>query len=179
VFLWPGYRLLGLQQVTILALVAGALRLIPWLGVPLVLLISLGVGMGQSISCSICPVLYAGVVLAGIQIVVRRLLPVQQRISSLFTALAIVAMTWVFGLLGALLAPLLSLTVQTVGRHLLWPTLTPEMPESPDAMDELRRRLEQARARISGEAETVTPATANLMQRLEGLVERANALRRR
>jgi predicted PurR-regulated permease PerM len=179
VFLWPGYRLLGLQQVTILALVAGALRLIPWLGVPLVLLISLGVGMGQSISCSICPVLYAGAVLAGIQVAVRRLLPVQQRFSSLFTAFIVVAMTWVFGLLGALLAPLLSLALQTVGRHLLGPALTPEMPESPDAMDELTRRLEQARARIAGESETMTPAIANLMQRLEGLVERTNALRGR
>jgi predicted PurR-regulated permease PerM len=175
--LWPGYRLLGVQHAAIAALLAGFLRLIPWLGVPLVLLVSLGVGLGEGLVCGVCPALYAGLVLAGVEIAARRMLLERRRTTSLITAFMVIALGWTFGLGGAILAPLLSLALQHIVVGMLQPLLTSPVSEPLDEADDLRGRLERVRERMIQEGTAATPATANLLQRLEGLMDRADSLR--
>jgi len=173
--LWAGYRLLGLRYPMILAVVGAIARLVPWLGTLLAVLLPLLAGLRQGPLVGIAGLFFA----VGLFSVLDRLLMPRfyrtQRHSALLVLALMVALAQALGLVGAILAPMLAVAVETLFAVLWEPRTTPaRQPLTPSLLD-LHERLDEliAKARRGDTDAKIAEAA----QRFETLLDRASRLR--
>jgi hypothetical protein len=96
--------------------------------------------------------------------------------SSVVLVLVVIALAQAFGLLGLILAPLVSASIQIVVKYLLHPDTASEAPavaseEYPTGLaSSLAEQLAETRAALSAQDEPTSPEVISLMQRLENLI---------
>lgn len=174
--LWLGYRLLGLDYPVLLAVIGSLAWLIPWFGALFAVIPALLVGLGSGILPGILAAVYTVLILVVMEYVIEPRIFWRKNYSSVVQVLVMLVMAEAYGMLGLILAPLVSAGIQIVFKYLLHPVTISESSglspgEEPSSMAaSLRERLEETRATLQAHPEPLSPEIFSLLQRLESLV---------
>ncbi len=171
--LWVGYLLLDVKYPTLLALIAAIARVIPWLGPLLVITLPIIVGSGYG--------WWAGVLTAGFSLMVfilvegklgKRIFPAQ-RVSSIFLVIVVVVLADSFGLMGAILATVLSVTLQILLSNLFMHSVETLSVSNEPSLNELMQKIYELQQKISDLDEKRKIEAFSLVGRLEGIIKKA------
>ena len=174
--LWLGYRLIGLDYPVLLAVIGSLAWLIPWFGAVIAVIPALLVGLGSGILPGILAAIYTVLVLVVMEFVIEPRIFWRKNYSSVILVVVMLALAEAYGLIGLILAPLVSAGVQIVFKYLLHPDTSYDTavvnPDEEPAMllPPLREKLAETRDAYLAQGEPHSPEIMSLMQRLEGLV---------
>lgn len=180
--LGAGFYWMGLPYPTLLALFAALAWLIPWLGGPLAVLIVLGAAWLSS-----PPLLAAGAAVLAAAVFIALELFVEPRLfrrraySPWLAIVFIMALSDAFGLAGVIIAPPLAAITQMVVRRIMQETTPVAAPvgeeiESARKIAKLDERVEAVRVMVDQMPEKPAPQTANMLDRLNALIDKANQM---
>ncbi len=173
VVLGLGYRLLGSPYPTLLAVTGAIAWLIPVVGGVLALILPLVIGLLNSPQLAILSVLYTVLVLVILQISVEpRLFKIKQD-NPLLTFIILLAMADAFGLLGIIVAPPISVMLQSLWRLLVHENVAPETVVH---ISDLRERQAKLQTAIEQMEDAPPPQVLSSMERLTGLLEKAEPI---
>ncbi len=173
VCLWLGYLALGIRYATLLALIGALARMIPWLGSVLVVVFPLIAGSKFGLGAGLAAAAYTLLALTLLETTLGTKLFARQRTSSLLLVIVVIVLADSYGLLGAILAPILVVAIQTLFYHLLprYATATNGTQASTLAdLQEKMDRINQLAAALEGPHAS---ESANLAARLEQLLEKS------
>jgi len=164
-----GYSALGSPYSALLALTGALALLIPLVGVVLALILPLVLGLLTGAPLSLLTVLYTLGVAAALKWWVTPRLSSRRQYNPMLTAVILMALANVYGLLGIIVAPPLSAACQIV-----WSRLVSQRPGSGTAVQvsDLRARQAQVWELIKGMDEP-PPLVTSSMERLNQLIEKA------
>jgi predicted PurR-regulated permease PerM len=178
--LWLGYWLIGLDYPVLLAVIGALAWLIPWFGAVIAVIPALLVGLGNGILPGVLAALYTVLVLVVMEFVIEPRIFWRKNYSSVILALIMLVLTEAYGLIGLILAPLVSASIQIIFKYLLHPDTSYDTqvvnPDEDPAMliSELRERLAETRDAFQAQDDPLPPEIMSLMQRLEGLVHESS-----
>jgi predicted PurR-regulated permease PerM len=164
--LWMGYSLMGVKYPMLFTLWGAIARLIPWFGVVIAILPLFLVEMGNAALLGLIATAYTIGVLLLLKMVIEPRYFHRQRYSSLLIVIFVVILAESFGVIGVMLAPLLSVTLQILFQQ-LYPT--PRQRFSPELLGkavELRKRLALVRRHIQSPRSRQTTLIMNKMSYL-------------
>lgn len=167
---------LGLPYPILLALWAGLVWLIPWVGVVLAVIPATLVGLlvGPPYAAMAAAVTIA--IFAALEVWVEPRLYGRARVSPVLVVITLMVLAQYAGILGMLLAPPLAATLQILGRELWFtsPSKTPA-PNLTAQLIDLRTRLAAIRLEnLNGEL-AINAQTRSLVQQVEALIDQAHA----
>jgi predicted PurR-regulated permease PerM len=168
--LWAGYAIMGLPYPALLAVFGAVVRMVPWLGIALALVSPLLLGLTSGPALAAVATVYTLVVMLVIERGMHARFFAQRQYSSLLVGLTVATLALRYGLLGAVLAPLLAVIVQLVGGRLLEARLKPPEPVTEAEIEPLREQLRQVRAQLLESDQEPTPEIRSLIERLDSLV---------
>jgi len=171
--LWLGYRALGVNYATLLAFLAVIARLIPWLGPVMIVALALSFGLSVSWPLGLLAAGYSVIVLALLKHRVGDRLFPRQRYNPLLLAATVIAMADSFGLAGAILAPILTMAVQTLLSNLLLVYSSRASANTENSLHQLQSRLDDLRQMAETQAGADAEKSANLISRLGRLIAKA------
>lgn len=168
-----GYWLLGFPYPALLGLISVLGFLIPVAGLTVIVLAPLFIGLLTSIELGIIAVLYALVVLIVVGTWVNPRLIKSQRNDPILTLVLLIALASVFGLVGLIVAPPISIVCQ-----ILWNRLVSHNRSLKTAsqISDLRERQERLRLTILAMDEPPPPLVSSGMERLIQLIEKAEPI---
>lgn len=168
-----GYWLLGSPYPTLLALIGALAWLIPVVGAALAVILPLLLGLLTGVQLSLFTALYTLVVLIALQVWVEPRLFRRKWHNPILTLIILLAMADTFGLLGIIVAPPLSAVCQ-----ILWNLLISNRLASGAAaqVSDLKERQARLRAAIEEMDELPPPLVISSMERLTGLLEKAESI---
>jgi predicted PurR-regulated permease PerM len=172
--------MIGLEFPVLLALMGALAWLIPWFGALFAMIPAFLVGLSMGgLSLGVLAALYTLMVLVVQEWIIEPRIFRRQAYSSVILVLVVLAMADLFGLIGLILAPMVSAAIQIVGKYLLQPPTASVLARQAverveEVNDNLQLRLEQTREIIEGRGEPAPPELVNLMDRLDKLVSEAN-----
>ena len=170
-----GYWLLGSPYPALLALAGALLRLIPVAGGLMAPILPLLLGLLSGAQVSVSTALYTILVLTFLHAWVEPRLFRFKSDNPVLTFVILLAMTDAFGLLGIIVAPPLSVIVQILWRMLVSERLAPETTIQVADLKEQQARLWEA---IEGMEGPPPPLVTSSMERLSGLIEKAEPILR-
>jgi predicted PurR-regulated permease PerM len=168
-----GYYLLGSPYPALLAVAGAVAWLIPLVGGVLAIILPFLLGLMTSAQLSLLTVLYTLVVLAALQIWIEPRLFKLKLDNPILTFVILLAMAEEFGLLGIVAAPPISVIFQ-----ILWNLHISDRlpPETTMQVSDLRQQQAHLQATIAGMEGTPPPLVTSSMERLTGLIEKAEPL---
>ena len=171
----PGYWLLGSPSPVSLALVGALACMIPVVGVTVAVIPVLLVGLLTSVQLSLFSVIYTFVVLIALGVWVKPRLFKRRWNNPILTVVLLIALADVFGLVGIIVAPLLSVVCQ-----ILWDHLVSHRAVSGAAVQvsDLKARQALVWAEIKAMDEPHPPLVTSSMERLILLIEKAEPVLR-
>lgn len=172
ILLAPGYWLLGSPYPALLAVTGGLARLVPVIGSPLAVLLPFLLGSLTSTPLGISSVLYTTVVLIVLQIWVEPHFFKPRQDNPVLTFMILLAMADVFGLLGVVAAPPLSIICQSLWRFLVAERTT----DTGSPVIDLRGRYARLQDTIDEMAGVTPPLVLSSMERLNELIEKAEPI---
>jgi putative permease len=168
-----GYWLLGSPYPVLLALIGALAWLIPVVGAALAVILPLLMGLLTSVQLSLFTVLYTLVVLIALQVWVEPRLFKRKWDSPILTLVILLAMADAFGVLGIIVAPPLSAVCQTLWNLLVSNRLAPGPATQ---VSDLKERQAHLQATIREMDELPPPLVMSSMERLAGLLEKAEPI---
>lgn len=168
-----GYWLLGTPYIFTLALVGALVCLIPIVGAPLAVIPPLLIGLLTSTQLSLYMVIYTMAVVFGLVVWIKPRLFNRRWDNPILTIVLLIALVEVFGLIGIILAPPLSV----IG-NILWTRLvTHPLPIRATAqISDLKERLERIRSATKEMEGDSLPLVTSSMERLTKLIAKAEPL---
>lgn len=168
-----GYWLLGSEYPALLAVVGAIAWLVPIVGAALAVILPLLLGLLTGAQLSLFMVVYTLVVLIALQVWVEPRLLKRRWNNPVLTLVILLAMADVFGLLGIIVAPPLSVVCQ-----ILWNLLVgdPLAPTAPIQVSDLKERQERLHLAIEDLEGPPPPLVISSMHRLKGLLEKAEPI---
>jgi putative permease len=168
-----GYWLLGSPYPTLLAVTGAIAWMIPVVGGVLALVLPFVIGSLNGPQLALLSVLYTILVLVILQISVEpRLFKIKQD-NPLLTFIILLAMADAFGLLGIIVAPPISVIVQSLWRLLVNENVTVETVVHISDLRERQAKLQAAIDQLEGET---PPLVISSMERLTGLLDKAEPI---
>jgi putative permease len=168
-----GYWLLGSPYPALLAVTGAIAWMIPVVGGVLALILPLMLGLLSSPQLALMSVLYTILVLVILQVSVEpRLFKIKQD-NPLLTFVILLAMADAFGLLGIIVAPPVSVILQSLWRLLVHENVAPEIVVH---ISDLKERHAQLRVSIEQMDGPPPPLVVSSMERLTGLLEKAEPI---
>jgi putative permease len=179
VSLWLGYLALGIKYATLLALIGGLARMIPWLGSVLVVVFPLMVGSNLGWGASLAAAIYTLLALTLLETTLGSKIFPRQRTSSLLLVIVLIVLADSYGLLGAILAPILTVAIQSLVYHFLpryaaatnGAQLSVAAPAN--SYDQLKTKMEAINQMAENLDGPHASESANLAARLEQLLEKS------
>jgi predicted PurR-regulated permease PerM len=165
-----GYWMFGSPYPALLAVVGAIAWLVPVVGAILAVILPLLMGLLTSAELSLFTVLYTLLVLIALQVWVEPRLFKRRWQNPILTLIILLAMADAFGLLGIMIAPLLSVVCQ-----ILWKLLVSERlaPETAVQVSDLKAQQARLRLAIDEMEGPPPPLIVSSMERLAGLLEKA------
>jgi len=173
ILLGLGYWLFGSPYPILLALIGALAWLIPIVGAPLAIILPLLIGLLTSVQLSLFAVLYTLVVLIALQVWVEPRLYKRKWNNPILTLVILLALADAFGLLGILVAPPLSVVCQILWSHLVSKRLA---SGAASQVSDLKERQSRLSAVIKEMDELPPPLVVSSMERLAGLLEKAEPI---
>jgi predicted PurR-regulated permease PerM len=168
-----GYYLLGSPYPTLLAVTGAIAWLIPVVGGILALVLPFVIGLLNGPQLALLSVLYTVVVLVILQTSVEpRLFKIKQD-NPLLTFVILLAMADAFGLLGIIVAPPISVILQSLWRLLINENVSTETVVHVSDLRERQAKLQAAIEQMEGEP---PPQVVSSMERLTSLLEKAGPI---
>lgn len=168
-----GYWLLGSPYPALLAVTGAIARMIPVVGGVLALVLPFVIGSLNGPQLALLSVLYTILVLVILQISIEpRLFKIKQD-NPLLTFVILLAMADAFGLLGIIVAPPISVIIQSLWRLLVNENVSAETVVHISDLRERQAKLKAAIDRIEGEK---PPLVVSSMERLTGLLDKAEPI---
>jgi putative permease len=172
IILGLSYYELGLPYPILLAVWAGLVWLIPWVGVVLALIPATLIGLlSGPTNAALAAAVTIGV-FAALEVWVEPRLYGRARVSPVLVVITLMVMAQYAGILGMLLAPPLAAMIQILGRELWFAPASKALATDLTAqLVELRTRLASLRMdHLNGEL-TINAQTRNLVQQVEKLLD--------
>jgi putative permease len=168
-----GYWMLGSPYPALLAVVGALAWLVPVVGAILAMLLPLLLALLTGAQLSLFPVLYTLIVLVALQVWIEPLLFRRKWDNPILTLIILLAMADAFGLVGIILAPPVS-----VFCHILWNRLVGDRltPETAFQVSDLKERQAKLRLLIEEMEGPPPPVVLSSMERLAGLLEKAEPI---
>ena len=168
-----GYWLLGTPYPGLLAVVGAIAWLVPVVGAALAVILPLLLGLLTGAQFSLSTVLYTLVVLLALQIWLEPRLLRRKWNNPILTLVILLALADAFGLLGIILAPPLSVVCQ-----ILWNLLYSDRlaPDTAVLVSDLKERQARLRPVIEGMEGPPPLLVVSSMERLAGLLEKAEPI---
>jgi predicted PurR-regulated permease PerM len=168
-----GYWLLGSPYPTLLAVTGAIVWFIPVVGGVLALVLPFVIGLLNGPQLALISVLYTVLVLVILQISVEpRLFKIKQD-NPLLTFVILLAMADAFGLLGIIVAPPISVIVQSLWRLLINENVSAETVVHVSDLRERQAKLREVIAQMEGKP---PPQVVSSMERLTSLLEKAEPI---
>ena len=174
--LWLGYRLMGLDYPVLLAVLGALAWLIPWFGAVIAMIPPLLVGASSDPALGVVAALYTLIVLVVQEFFIEPRIFRRDSYSAVILVIVILVLTDAFGLIGLILAPLLSATLQNIFKYLVLPSnaVSPEgqtvdIPIAA-APDSLRVRLEETKEALREIDQPPSLEIGSLIERLDQLI---------
>ena len=168
--LGTGYWMLGSPYPALLAVVGAVAWLVPVVGAVLAVILPLLLGLLTGAELSLFTVLYTLVVLIALQVWVEPRLFKRQWHNPILTLVILLAMADALGLLGIILAPLLSVVCQILWNLIVSDRLAPTTAVQVSDLKERQARLRLVIEEMEGPP---PPLVLSSMERLAGLLEKA------
>jgi putative permease len=168
-----GYWMLGAPYPALLAVVGAVAWLVPIVGAALAVILPLFLGLLTGAPFSLFTVLYTLIVLIALQVWVEPRLYRHTRNNPILTLVILLAMADAFGLLGIIVAPLLSVACQTIWNLLINDRITPDTSLQVSDLKERQARLYVALEEMDGPR---LPLIVSSMERLAGLLDKAEPI---
>jgi predicted PurR-regulated permease PerM len=168
-----GYWMLGSPYPALLAVVGAIVWLVPVVGAVLAVILPLLLGLLTGVELSLFTVLYTLLVLIALQVWVEPRLFKRRWHNPILTLVILLAMADAFGLLGIVIAPLLSVVCQILWNLLVTDRLAPDAALQVSDLKERQARLRLAIEEMEGPP---PPLVLSSMERLAGLLEKAEPL---
>ncbi len=168
-----GYWLLGSPYPALLALAGALACLIPIVGIPLAVIPVLVVGLLTSVQLSLLTAGYALIVLIALGVWVKPRLFNRRWDNPILTLVILIAMANAFGLLGIIIAPLLSVICQILWRLLVSHRLVAGAAAN---VSDLKERQARIWDNIKAMDEPPPPLVTSSMERLTQLIEKADPI---
>jgi predicted PurR-regulated permease PerM len=168
-----GYWVLGSPYPALLAVVGAVAWLVPVVGAALAVILPLLLGLLTGAQLSLFTVLYTLIVLIALQVWVEPRLFKRKLDNPILTLVILLAMADVFGLLGIIFAPPLSVVCK-----ILWNLLVSDRlpPEAAVQVSDLKERQSRLRIVIEEMEGSPPPLVVSSMERLAGLLEKAEPI---
>jgi hypothetical protein len=133
------------------------------------------VGLSSDLTLGIIAALYTLLVLVVQEYIIEPRIFRRKSYSSVILVLVILMLTDAFGLIGLLLAPLLSATIQNIFKYLVQPPITLDASDQTSgipivATATLRNRLERTKDALGDYDHSASPKMVNLVERLDHLI---------
>jgi predicted PurR-regulated permease PerM len=176
ILLWLGYRLMGLDYPILLAFLGALVWLVPWFGAILAVIPPFLVGLNSGLALGLLAAGYTLAVLVVQEYFIEPRIFRRYSYSSIILILVVLAMADAFGLLGLILAPLVSATLQIVFKYVIGSptTATPSRlsnPQATEGVEQLQARLAETRDEMEKWENPAPPEVVNLTERLDQLIE--------
>ncbi|HEX5944357.1 MAG TPA: AI-2E family transporter [Anaerolineales bacterium] len=168
--LGTGYWMLGSPYPALLAVVGAVAWLVPVVGAVLAVILPLLLGLLTGAELSLFTVLYTLVVLIALQVWVEPRLFKRQWHNPILTLVILLAMADALGLLGIILAPLLSVVCQILWNLIVSDRLAPTTAVQVSDLKERQARLRLVIEEMEG---SPPPLVLSSMERLASLLEKA------
>ena len=162
-----GFWVLGSPYPALLALAGALASLVPVVGAVLFVIPPLLVGLLTSVQLSLVTVLYAFVVLVILGAWVRPRLFDRRWNNPILTVVLLIALADVFGLIGIIVAPPLSVAIQILWKHLVSHRVAAGASAQ---ISDLKERLAQLQETVSTMEESQLPLLTSSMQRISSLI---------
>lgn len=172
ILLAPGYLLLGSPYPALLAVTSGLARLVPVIGSTLALVLPFLLGSLTSTPLGISLAVYTALVLIVLQFWVEPQFFKPRQDNPVLTFVILLAMADVFGLLGIVAAPPLSIICQSLWRLLVAERST----DTGSQVIDLRGRYARLQATIDEMVGVTPPLVSSSMERLNELIEKAEPI---
>jgi len=165
-----GYWLLGSPYPALLALIGALVSLVPMVGIVMAVISALLVGLLTSVQLSLFTALYTLIVLTALGIWVKPRLFNRRWDNPILTVVLVIALASAFGLVGIIIAPLLSVVCQ-----ILWSRLVSRRSVSGAAaqVSDLKERQALIWDTIKAMDEPPPALVTSSMERLTQLIEKA------
>jgi predicted PurR-regulated permease PerM len=179
IFLWVGFYTMGIPYPMLLALFGAIAWLVPWFGGAIVFILPLLIGLAQSLTLGLLAGGYVIVVLVFLEFVIEPRFFPRQRYSSVLLLVIALVFADVFGLVGIILAPLVSAAIQISFGYILQPFISQASQERVRSqasleLSQLRARIAQINQNYHELPEEASPEVFSLIERLERLVDRVD-----
>jgi predicted PurR-regulated permease PerM len=171
--LGTGYWMLGSPYPALLAVVGAVAWLVPVVGAVLAVMLPLLLGLLTGAELSLFTVLYTLVVLIALQVWVEPRLFKRQWHNPILTLVILLAMADALGLLGIILAPVLSVVCQILWNLIVSNRLAPTTVVQVSDLKERQARLRLVIEEMEGPP---PPLVLSSMERLAALLEKAEPL---
>jgi len=175
VLLALGFWLIGLNYVVLLAVIGALAWLIPVIGGLFAIIPVAIIGFSMSPAIGSLAVLLTVSVYLFLEFIVEPRL-FRRLYSSLLVVLLLIALVDVMGLVGLLIAPPLAAAVQLFFRSLLPTVGQPAEIESVQKIADLDERVQSIREMFTTSETEPSPQAANMLDRLDQLITKANRL---
>ncbi|MHB1317489.1 MAG: AI-2E family transporter, partial [Anaerolineae bacterium] len=171
--LFPGYWLLGSPYSALMALAGALTCLIPVVGAPLAVTTALLVGLLTGAQIGLFTALYALLVVTIVGVWLAPRLFGQRWNNPVLTTVLLIILASVFGLVGIVMAPPLSVVCQILWRRLVSHRRTTEPATQ---LSDLLDRQERVQASLQAFEELTPHVVLSSMERLRDLIERAGPI---
>jgi putative permease len=165
-----GFWLIGSPYPAVLALAGVVACLIPMIGAPLLVIVVLLVGLLTSVPLSLFTALYALVILIAVRIWVKPRLFASRWNNQILTVLLLIIFFDAFGLIGIIVAPMISIICQ-----IIWSRLVTHrrLPGAAEQISDLKERQIRLLGKVKTMSEPPPPLITSSMERLAELITKA------
>ena len=179
ILLWLGYISLGIEYATLLAFLGAIVRLIPWLGAVMLIFLPLLAGSSYGLWAAVIASGMTLIVLIMLEAVVGNKIFPRSRYSSILLMVIVIILAKSYGLIGAVFAPILAVSIQILVKNSIPSQLAAENEDSEARFANLETKLlliKQMTAEDAPAGEDQSH-TINMISRLENLIQRTRTIK--
>jgi len=173
IFLGLGVWMLGSPYPFFLALAGAIACLVPMIGIVLIVISVFLVGLITSVQLAIITALFALILFISVDLIVKNRVFKQKWDNSILTVVLLIALADVFGVVGLLLAPPLSVVCQILWSRLV---IRHSVPGAATHIFDLKERQARLWDNIKAMDEPPMPLVTSSMERLASLIEKAEPI---
>ena len=178
ILLWSLYLLLGIKYPALLTVFSMFARLLPWIGPFLVILMPLLFGSIHGLGAAVAAAFFTILILIVIDLSLPKRFFPKQQYSSLLQVFILVALAHSYGLIGAILATILTIALQILLEKLLKQPIGENEKSITQSISSLKSKIELIKENVALLDDINVSESANYLSRLEQLVNKVEVVKR-
>ncbi len=170
--LWGSYLLLHVKYASLLALIGTLARLIPWLGALVVILLPIIIGSTLGWWAGLLAAFVSLLLLYLLERIIGRHFFDSSRVNSILLIVVVIAMTDSFGLIGAILATVLAVSLEIIFKNIMTLSNNKDHSATGITVDHLKEKLTAIQQTLLSEETQHQHEAVNLADRLMNIMEK-------